>query len=245
MVKIIISKLILKLTPNKIKEIYNFSQKYKLDQLLNNAHLSYAQEGEDLVLNKLLGKRDRGVYIDVGANHPKRFSNTYLFYKKGWRGINVEPNPNLFKLLQEHRPNDLNFNIGVNNEKDNLEYYMFNEPALNTFSIEEKDQYLLNPNYHLIDTIKVEVRTLDEIIENQNEINISKIDFLSIDAEGFDLKVLKSINLKKYKPEIILIEILNIKTIEEVFQNDIYSYLKSNNYNLILRTGNTFFFKTK
>lgn len=243
MVKKLISKLLLKLTPKKVQEIYTFSHSYKQDSLLEDAQISYSQEGEDLVLNKLLRNRPTGFYIDVGANHPKRFSNTYLFYKKGWRGINIEPNPDMFNLLSEYRGQDLNLNIGISDKNEILEYFMFNETALNTFSIKEKNEYLENDNYYLLNTLNVSVNTLDDVLGQHKQFVLNNIDFLSVDAEGFDLKVLQSINLKKYKPEIILVEILNINKIIDVFDNDVFIYLKQFDYELILRTGNTFFFK--
>jgi hypothetical protein len=98
---------------------------------------SYAQEGEDIVLKRIFGGQSTGFYVDVGAHHPMRLSNTYSFYKLGWRGINIEPNPDSFNLFTKYRSKDINLNCGIALDKGNLEYYMFDEPALNTFDSEK------------------------------------------------------------------------------------------------------------
>ena len=243
MVKKLAALFLLKITPKKVKEIFNYEVNYKAEEKLKFSQISFSQEGEDLVLNKLLGNKPNGFYIDIGANHPIRFSNTWFFYKKGWRGINIEPNPDMIKHLGEYRPHDLNLNIGISNEKGNLDYYMFNEPALNTFSEYERDQYLQKSEYFLEKEMKVEVDTLENVFNKNNITRDQVIDFMSIDAEGFDLKVLQSFDISVYTPKVILIEILEIKSIIDVVHNDIYIYLTSKNYYLYLRTGNTFIFK--
>src|SRR5215207_3271493 len=94
---------------------------------------SYAQEGEDLVLRRLFEERTTGFFVDVGAHHPRRFSNTYLFYRAGWRGINVEPNPDLTPLFARERPRDVTLQLGVSDVPGMLTYFRFNDGALNTF----------------------------------------------------------------------------------------------------------------
>jgi hypothetical protein len=76
----------------------------------------------------------KGFYVDVGAHHPLRFSNTYLFYKKGWRGINIDATPGSMKLFNKIRPEDTNIESPVSNTHRKMSYYIFDEPALNSFS---------------------------------------------------------------------------------------------------------------
>lgn len=241
--KIKLVNFILRFTPSKIKNIFNFDLNYKIEEKLKHAQLVYSQEGEDLVLNRLFENKHNGIYVDIGANHPLRFSNTHFFYKRGWRGVNIEPNPELHQSLQEVRHEDVNINIGISDEKDFLDYYMFNEPALNTFSKKEADEYLLKKEYSLIQKIKVEVDTLENVLDSVDFLKENSIDFMSIDAEGFDLKVLKSNSFEKYSPKVILIEILGIGKISEVLDNEVYVFLLNYGYDLYLRTGNTFIFK--
>ncbi len=243
MVKGLIANLILKFSPKKLKQIFNYEVEYRIEEKLKFSQLSFAQESEDLVLNKIFGNQSNGFFIDIGANHPIRFSNTWFFYKKGWRGINIEPNPEMFKLLQQYRPHDLNLNIGISDKKGLLNYFMFNEPALNTFSEYERDQYLQKSEYSLEKELKVDVDTLESVFKENNISRNQAIDFMSIDAEGFDLKVLQSFDISVYTPKVILIEILEIKSMLDVMNNDIYVYLTSKNYYLYLRTGNTFIFR--
>ena len=96
----------------------------------------YSQAGEDMLLSLYYeGKKHKGFYVDVGAHHPYRFSNTAYFYKRGWRGINIEPTPSLFKAFPRRRRRDINLNVGIGNG-EKLTFYVFNEGALNTFDPE-------------------------------------------------------------------------------------------------------------
>jgi FkbM family methyltransferase len=243
MIKKKLASLLISITPKKIKQIYSFELNYKIEAKFKFSQLAYSQEGEDLVLNRLFDNKHDGFYVDVGANHPLRFSNTHFFYKKGWRGVNIEPNPELHEVLQDIRKEDANINLGVSTEKGELDYYMFNEPALNTFSKKEADEYLFKQEYSLIKKCKVKVDTLEAILDNIELIKNKSIDFMSIDAEGFDLKVLASNSFEKYAPKVVLIEILGIGKISEVFDNEVYVFLIEKGYDLYLRTGNTFIFK--
>ncbi len=105
---------------------------------------SYSQEGEDMILQRILGDKKHGFYVDVGAHHPRRFSNTYLFYRRGWSGINIEPNPEAMNAFQVDRERDINLQFGIAEHAENLTYYFFDEPALNTF-----DAALVNPGLQL------------------------------------------------------------------------------------------------
>ena len=90
-----------------------------------------------MILSRLFSAKRIGFYVDVGAHHPFRFSKTYKFYKKGWSGINIEPNPEDFHLFSKQRNRDININAGVASKEDDISYFMFNEPDLNTFCEEE------------------------------------------------------------------------------------------------------------
>ena len=96
------------------------------------AQTYYSQFGEDIIISKLL-KKSKGVYVDVGAHHPKRYSNTYLLYKRGWRGVNIDANPHTIKLFTTARPRDTNVCVGVGASEGELSYYAFSDPAVNTF----------------------------------------------------------------------------------------------------------------
>ncbi|RAX54402.1 hypothetical protein CCY99_03350 [Helicobacter sp. 16-1353] len=131
----------------------------------------YSQEGEDMILGRIFTKQ-KGIYVDVGAHHPFRFSNTYLFYKRGWRGINIDCMPNSMNLFKKFRPQDINIEVAIGGgSKQELTYYIFNEPALNTFSKDIATRLENHPTYKLIATKKIKMQTLASILdENLNTI---------------------------------------------------------------------------
>ena len=202
---------------------------------------SYAQEGEDIVLKRIFSGQSTGFYVDVGAHHPMRFSNTYSFYKLGWSGINIEPNPNSFNLFTKYRSRDINLNYGIAKNKGNLEYYMFDEPALNTFDDEVLNNLKTNTNYKHTKTIHIDVMPLADMLK-QHIPNGIKVDFLSIDVEGLDLEVLISNDWQRYRPNWVLVEQLNLKDIEHL-DFETHHYMKSVGYVLFAKTFNTLFYK--
>lgn len=202
---------------------------------------SYSQEGEDIILMRIFNGQPSGFYVDVGAHHPMRFSNTYNLYKLGWKGINIEPNPDSFNLFMKYRPKDINLNCGIARQKNSLEYYMFDEPALNTFDREVSKDYVLNTSYKQIKTIIIDVIPLADLLNNYIT-GKKKIDFLTIDVEGFDLEVLKSNDWQKYRPNWVLVEQLNLLDIENL-NFEIHGYMKSLDYVLFSKTVNTLFYK--
>lgn len=163
---------------------------------------SYSQQGEDLFMAKLLKKKN-GFYVDIGANDPDRFSNTKLFYKKGWSGINIEPDADLFKKLSHHRERDINLNIGIGEERSNLVFYQLVPHTLSTFSKEDADTSV-RQGFRLLGTVSVPVERLEDVLSR--EADGREIDFMSIDTEGFDMQVLRSNNWERFRPRLICIE---------------------------------------
>ncbi|MDP8568088.1 FkbM family methyltransferase [Methylophilus aquaticus] len=202
---------------------------------------SYSQEGEDILLQRLFSDQRYGFYVDVGAHHPVRFSNTFALYKKGWTGINIEPNPDMYSLFKKNRPRDINVNCGVDAINGTLEYYMFNEPALNTFDPDLVKSRLSNTTYFVNKTIQIEVHPLSELLEQFAPKN-RKIDFLSVDVEGLDLNVLMSNNWAKFRPQYLLAEQLELESIENL-DFPIHHYMKSVDYQAKFRTYNTIIYK--
>jgi len=202
---------------------------------------SYSQEGEDLVLARILDnlKISTGFFVDIGAHHPIRFSNTYYFYQRGWRGINVDALPGTKYLFDRVRPRDITVECGVGEESGILEYFLFNDPALNTFSEQEAKKKNSSP-YHIVETMKIPVVTLKQILD-QNVPGQIPIDFMTIDAEGFDYKIIASNDWDRYRPRIILIELLNTE-LTAINSHPIAQLLQMNNYRIYAKTFNTFFF---
>lgn len=201
---------------------------------------SYSQEGEDRILKALYEDQPdyKGFYVDIGAHHPFRFSNTYLFCRSGWKGINIDPMPDSMKLFNRFRPNDLNLEVGVASTTGNMDFYCFNEPALNTFDAEAALARDPRDGYHIVRKISVEVIRLDSLLDRHLPQGIS-IDFITIDAEGFDYDILTSNNWNKYRPRFVLVE----SATKEDENDRITDYLTEKLYNKVARTPRTVFFK--
>lgn len=206
--------------------------------------LSYAQEGEDLVLARIMsslpaGKDVSGFYVDIGAHHPVRFSNTYYFYRRGWRGINVDPMPGTATLFRRMRPKDITVECGIGAQAKSMTYYVFNESALNTFS-EIEAQKKNQSSYRILRTTQIPVVTLEQMLDEHLPTGMS-IDFMSIDTEGLDQEVVSSNDWSRYRPRVLLIEILNTG-IEESIHHPTAQLLRQHGYRVLAKTFNTFFF---
>lgn len=186
-------------------------------------------------------KNYKGFYIDVGAHHPHRFSNTLHFYQHGWRGINIEPTPGAIKLFKLWRKRDINLDIGITAQAGTLPFYCFTEPALNSFSLEYSEKRsAATTRYPIAKTIMVNTLPLSRVLDQYLPAG-QVIDFLSIDAEGLDLEVLQSNNWNKYVPLFVMVEAcLDIK---QVTSSDIYVYMTTLGYKLVAMTARTLFFK--
>jgi FkbM family methyltransferase len=225
-----------------------FSLKHKkafLEILLNerslvafdeNVNECYSQEGEDLFVKRYFPKKTNGFFVDIGAHHPIKFSNTFLLYQRGWRGINIDPNLENIKEFERIRPEDINLPIGISDKEDILTYYMFNEPALNTFDKTEADKKNGLEHYRLIGSQQIQMKRLDSILEVH--VKNHEIDLLTIDVESIEIKVLKSNNWKKHIPKLILIEQLEA-SIEELSKSEVYCFLTEKGYKLISKLQNT------
>lgn len=169
--------------------------------------VSFSQGGEDLALIQLLHQRP-GRYLDIGAHHPDRFSNTRLLYDRGWSGVNVEANPRLIPKLKRKRPRDLTISACVGT-KSRYIFTIFKEPAISTASQDWKEKFL-SENQLIDSEIEVNGITLFELITTY--FTAGDLDLLLIDAEGSDLEVLQSGYFEKlsdkYHPTWILIETL-------------------------------------
>lgn len=164
---------------------------------------SFSQNREDVVIDNLLGNKSLGFYVDVGGYDPTRMSNTKRFYLRGWTGINIEPNPKNIKKFYKSRPKDINLNLGIANKKGKLTYYNFETETLSTFSKEAANEYQ-KEGFRLAGTLKINVSKLSDTLAKYCK--GKNIDFLSVDAEGYDYEVLRSNDWKKFRPTLVCIE---------------------------------------
>ncbi len=211
--------------------IFKKKQKNTNSYNTKNAKTSYSQCGEDLIIQYIFNLRKiyKPSYIDIGANDPFFLNNTAIFYQKGCQGINIEANPNLIKNFQKHRPNDLNLNIGIGETEEELDFYIMNDNTLSSFSRNECDKYIATGKYNIDKIEKIKTTTIQRIINNYN--NSIFPDFLSIDAEGLDFEILKTIDYKKNSPKIICVEAAEYSPIGAgEKRSDLINFLKNNNY---------------
>ncbi|WP_198659625.1 FkbM family methyltransferase [Nubsella zeaxanthinifaciens] len=204
---------------------------------------SYSQDGEDMILKALFESKKgyKGFFVDVGAHHPVRFSNTKYFYDRGWKGINIEPTPNAIKAFKLFRKRDINLNIGIGTTEGSLTFYCFNEPALNSFSKEVSEKiHQSGGKYRIIKEEKIEVLPLSKVFDKYLPKG-QTIDFISIDVEGLDYNVLLSNDWEKYQPQIILVE-ENVN-VDELGNSPIYQFLKSKGYSFFAKTLRTCIYK--
>jgi FkbM family methyltransferase len=203
---------------------------------------SYSQEGEDGILKRVFAGQRTGFFVDIGAHHPKRYSNTYYFYLYGWRGINVDPAPGTTQMFNQVRPRDINIEAAVANGNESLTYYEFDEPTLNGFSKEISQSRNENGPYKILNERKVQTAKLSEILDRHLPPG-QKIDFLNIDVEGLDLEVLQSNDWEKYQPTIILAEDLCLTDLRHIDQSPVACLMQQHGYELYGKAVNTLIFR--
>ena len=202
--------------------------------------------GEDLFVQNYFKNKPKGFYIDVGCYHPLDGNNTQLLYKNGWSGINFDINYYSIKLFDFLRKRDLNIHSGISRKKSKLTMYYRKEiNMLNTL-----DQKIAKIHFRNGYKKKnIQVNTLNFFISKKFK-KLNKIDFINIDVEGYELDALKSLNFSTYKPQLICIEIHNIKKMYDtnykyLKSNDVYNYLINKKYKVIWKNKYSFIFERK
>jgi len=210
----------------------NFINKlYKKIHIIQNIYLknkylikrkTYAMEGEDLEIVKYLKNIKNGFYVDAGGYHPLDRNNTYLLYKKNWRGINIDLSEFSIDLFNFIRPDDVNINVAVaNNDNYVTFYYQKKLSQLTTIKRNIADQRMQGS----IKEQQIKSNKLSTIINNTKYKN-RKIDFLNVDIEGADFDALKSLDFDIYRPKLVCVEIYD----ENIEKSDINVFLKKLNY---------------
>ena len=171
------------------------------------ADFHYSQEGEDLVLNRILGEQEKGYFVDVGAHHPFRFSNTYALYRKGWRGINIDATPGSMAVFRQWRPQDINIEAAVSDTAQPMAFHMFKESALNTLNAVVAETFV-QAGWERLEIKDIVPRPLSDILDEHLPSG-TKVDLMNIDVEGGELDVLRSNNWEKYAPRYLILEVLN------------------------------------
>lgn len=206
-------------------------QVLRAEKQKKNLKKSYSQTGEDIIVKFIFDAvgLSKPSYLDIGAHHPTYINNTALLYKTGCRGINVEPDPVLFTAFIKKRPGDINLNIGVSTDKGKLPFFVMEPPTLNTFSESEANKYVSENGFNIREKLQLDVDTIQSIVKKYHHGKFP--DFLSIDVEGLDYELIKSINYKKDSPKVICVETITYSDKGKgVKQKNIINYLESQGY---------------
>ena len=214
---------------NIFKYIYFYVQYFKSKIKLKK---SYSNWGIDMMADFIFREKNKGIFIDIGCHHPMINNNTYPLYKRGWNGINIDIDYSAIDSFNFLRSKDTNIEIAVSDTIGNSDLFFYhNRAAKNTLS---KEKGLDAKQIRSIKTT-----TLNKIIE-ESIYKDQKINFLTIDVEGFELNVLRGFDFKKYKPELVVLELIQGGMTEFFHQNitniqnsDIYLYMIKQDYKLV------------
>ena len=169
----------------------------------NRVPVSYTPQREDVLLARAFEGQQSGFFIDVGANHPRNGSITQLFVERGWTGINIEPNPGLIPDFEKYRPNDVNLPVAISDVEGEIELYVVGDnPALTTTEPTLGDQYAAEGR--LVERKMVRGMTLAQVC--REHVLDRTIDFMSIDVEGAEEKVLRSADFSRWRPRVLVVE---------------------------------------
>jgi FkbM family methyltransferase len=218
----------------------------------------FGQFGEDAVLQNIFRqqawrkamedkagkvKSNAGFYVDIGAFAPLQHSNTYWFYRRGWRGINVDATPGSMHIFKWLRRRDVNLELAVSSKGGELTYYCWGVPnVMNTTSKEAAEEVVRNGGQQP-EKIIVKARTLEQILDEYLPKG-QTIDFLTVDVENHNFEVIKSNNWSKYKPRLILVEADHDSSeFEAIAASDMTGFLKGYGYRVCAWVKPTIFFE--
>ena len=210
--------------------IINFFKKIYYEKYSKKSH---SISNVDLIIDRLFSKIEKGVYLDVGCNHPIKFNNTYLLHKKGWNGINIDLDKDSIDQFNKLRKKDTNIKALVTtfDEEEKDLYFYHNRSAINTISKILADK---RKKKHK-EIRKIKGLSLNSIIEN-SKYKDSKINLLSIDIENYEYEALKDFNFEKYNIDVIVTEITDTTINDlEIYNQSLDFILKSNLYKLLTK----------
>ena len=195
---------------------------------------SYSFGGCDLLIDYIFKSKKKGFYLDLGCQHPVSNNNTYLLYKRGWNGINIDLDPKNIRLFNLERPDEINICKCVSSDNSKKDLFFFH-PGSPINSLEKKTTKDKS-NFSLK---KIKTFTLNSILEDHK---IRDIDYFNLDVEGHEIDILKNFDIKYYKPKVISVEFIDYQmkklefknnNINRVLQSDLYKYFISNDYHFV------------
>lgn len=191
---------------NKIKLRLGLNEKLE-DGFRSSRQISYSQTGEDLIVRFILEQLNitQPKYLDLGAHHPEFLNNTNIFYQNGGSGVNVEPDPFLIQQFDKLRPNDINLNVGIGfrENEELMDFFVMSDKVLNTFSREEAQKIESYGTYKIEQVLQVKLIPISQVL---SYFKADLPNFVTLDVEGLDLQIIKSIDFETFRPEVFCIE---------------------------------------
>jgi hypothetical protein len=198
---------------------------------------SYSFNAVDLIIDYIFKNKNNGFYLDVGSQHPISNNNTYLLFKRGWSGINIDLDKKNIDLFNTARPNDINLNLAISSNVAEKKLYFYHDKSpINTL-----DKVVSDFQTATVKEIKrIKTTTLDIALQNLKFNN--KIDYMNLDVEGHEMDIFKAFDLSVYKPSIISVEFLDLdmkylefknNDLQRIVNSDLYKHLLNNKYHFV------------
>lgn len=198
---------------------------------------SYSFNAVDLIIDYIFKNKNNGFYLDVGSQHPISNNNTYLLFKRGWSGINIDLDKKNINLFNTARPNDINLNLAISSNVAEKKLYFYHDKSpINTL-----DKVVSDFQTATVKEIKrIKTTTLDIALQNLKFNN--KIDYMNLDVEGHEMDIFKAFDLSVYKPSIISVEFLDLdmkylefknNDLQRIVNSDLYKHLLNNKYHFV------------
>lgn len=183
-----------------------------------------------------------GFYVDVGAHHPFRFNNTYLLYRNGWSGINIDAMPGSMTLFDRKRPRDTNLEVAISDRLQVLNYHTYKETALNTFDEAKVEEYKATIPQCPVQSVRpIRTRRLDEVLDEAVSPG-QPVHLLTIDVEGLDLCVLRSNDWDRWRPQLVVAEDDDLRDLDALTQSDLVTEMGEWGYRFYAKLLDSIFF---
>jgi FkbM family methyltransferase len=202
---------------------------------IDKGTISYAQYGEDIIMSNIFNDMQiiKPTYIDIGAADPIKNNNTYYYYIRGSRGVLVEPNPYYCRRLSKVRSGDIVLNCGIGvSETREADYYIVGSgdgTSWNTFSKEvaENAEKFSKGKRKLTKVVKMPLMDINSVLAKYFK---KAPDLVSIDVEGWEMPILKSVDFSRFRPVVFCIEGILYGNVDN--SNEIIKFMESRNYSL-------------
>lgn len=204
------------------------------------ARKSYGASGEDIIAKNLLRSIDKGFYVDIGCFHPVVANNTFIFYKSGWSGINIDADQYKIEIFNKTRKRDINLCSVISDKEEEVNFYFQPQNSYGSMNsiIKSEAERKATQLGRELDIRKVKTVPLSSIFRKEN---VKKIDFLTIDVEGAEEKVLSTIDFKEIEIGVIAVEIHG--SFKEIENSAVNKLLISNLFEFVAWTPPTVFYK--